>query len=133
MFALHRNNNCQVWSCKRKVPQKKEMAEKNTGGGQICPPPGQLGLIYLFWHHWRSNRNWLVQNCSITVLGQTKTKILKIFFFKRSVEVILIEICLVVNFRWCVKVLTINWWIFYLDIFVSFPVFNRPGVAWAVL
>ena len=38
LFALHQNNNCQGWSCKRKVPQKK-LRRKNPRGGQICPPP----------------------------------------------------------------------------------------------
>ena len=45
LFALHQNNNCQGWSCKRKVPQKK-FWRKNPRRGHICPPPplGQLGL-----------------------------------------------------------------------------------------
>ena len=28
LFAVHQNNNCQGWCCKRKVPKKKVTAEK---------------------------------------------------------------------------------------------------------
>ena len=31
LFALHQNNNCQGWSCKRKVAQKK-LRRKNPRG-----------------------------------------------------------------------------------------------------
>ena len=42
MFVLQKNNNCQGWSCKRKVPKKKLRRKNPTGGGSA--PPGQLGL-----------------------------------------------------------------------------------------
>ena len=38
LFALHHNNNCQGWYCKRKVSQKK-LRWKNPRGGRSAPPP----------------------------------------------------------------------------------------------
>ena len=49
LFALHQNNNCQGWSCKRKVSQKKLRQKNSSGGGRSAPPPpGQLRLTIDF-------------------------------------------------------------------------------------
>ena len=38
LFALHQNNNCQGWSCKRKVAKKKLWRKNPRGGGRSAPP-----------------------------------------------------------------------------------------------
>ena len=52
-------------------------------------------------------RHLLVGYFCNRISGQEKTKLWKIIVFQRSVDYILIKLCLVVNFKHCVKVFTI--------------------------
>ena len=72
LFALYQNNNCQGWSWKRKVSQKKVTAEKPWGGRSASTPPP--------WPSTVNNRVLSFVKLSVEVSSNSSFWVLMIFY-----------------------------------------------------